>query len=154
MSKRGRDFWELFELFLGYVILDMCYVLVFWVVYLCCIWIISLLSVWTCVICGHVLCFWFWGWHEPPILYGHLFIMIWQLSLLSPCGIYIWLVVYCLWFYFCSNLLPLTLEAGAIYGWMEVTIYAYMFIFLYLWYAWMVGICVYWHIIYMPLLCI
>ena len=64
----------------------------FWVVFLCMYLDISLLFVWTCV-CGHVLCFWFWGWHEPPILYGHFFIMIWQLSLLSPCGIYGWLSI-------------------------------------------------------------
>ena len=64
----------------------------FWVVFLCMYLDISLLFVWTCV-CGHVLCFWFWGWHEPPILYGHLFIMIWQLSLLSPFGIYGWLSI-------------------------------------------------------------
>ena len=45
--------------------------------------VISLLSVWTCVT------FLVLRLAEPPILCEHLFIiMIWQLFLLSPCGIY------------------------------------------------------------------
>ena len=51
--------------------------------------------------------------------------MIWQLSLLSSYGTFDWMYIV-----FVLFLIQSILEVGDISGWMEVTIYAYMFIFL------------------------
>ena len=137
MSKRGRDFWELF---LGYVILDICYghvlcVCVIWVVYLCCIWIL------VCFLYGHVdMCYVFRFEVSMNLLsYMDTFLLLWYGSYFCyepPSGIYIngWLSI-AYGYIFVPTFYHSLMEDGGIYGWMEVTIYAYMFIFLYLWYS-------------------